>query len=285
MTRAYWVNALLAVTAIALGAWVYFAPGRGAPAEHPLSAIKRSEAASIRIERPGAKPVLLEKGNGSWRITAPFAARGNEARIEQMLEILEAKAAHRLAAADLARFELDQPRARLTIGGQSFSFGMVSPITREQYVQTGDAVYPVSPRYGAALPASAADLVSTRLFGPGEAPVRIALKSFAVEQEGGKWRQTPPAPDLGQGDFNRWVEEWRNAAAVRVEPHAGGKPLEEIRVELQNRGALSLGVLSREPDLVLLRADEKLRYHIRGDVAMRLLAAPGAAAATPPAKK
>jgi hypothetical protein len=281
MQRSIWVNALLAIFAAALGAWVYFAPPRDTPVEHPLSSIKPAEAASMRIERPGGTSLVLEKANGSWRVTAPFQARGNEARVEQILAILEAKSAHKLPAADLARFELDQPRARLTISGpaagQSFAFGMVSEITREQYVLTADAVYPVSPRYGAVLPASPADLVSSRLFAPGETPVRIALKAFAVEQHGGQWRQIPAAPDLGQADFNRWVEEWRSASAVRVEPHAGGQPVEEIRIDLKDRGTLALGVLSREPDLVLLRPDEKLRYAIRGDVAMRLLAGPGAA--------
>jgi hypothetical protein len=115
--------------------------------------------------------------------------------------------------------------------------------------------------------------------------VRIALKSFVVEQNGGQWRRAPAAPDLGQDDFSRWVEEWRNAASVRVEPHTGGKPAEEIRIELKERGPLALGVLSREPDLVLLRPDEKLKYYVRGDVAMRLLAGPGAAAANPAARK
>jgi len=289
MRRAYWVNALLAVLAVALGAWVYFTPSRDAPVTHSLSTLPRSEAASIRIERAGAQAMVLEKSGGAWRVSSPLQARGNEARVEQLLGVLEAQAAHKLPAVDLARFELDQPRARLTIAApaasQSFAFGLVSDLTREQYVMTSGAVYPLSPRYGAALPAGPADLISNRLFAPGEAPVRIALKAFAVEQHDGKWRQIPSAPDLGQGDFNRWIEAWRRAAAVRVEPHAGGGAAEEIRVELKDRDALVLGVLAREPDLVLLRPDEKLRYHIRGDVAMRLLVPPGAAARTPPAKK
>lgn len=289
MQRSIWVNALLAVIVVALGAWVYFTPSREASAEHPVSALKPADATSVRIERPGARPVLLDKAQGGWRMTAPFPARGHEGRIEQLLGILEARAAHKLSAGDLSRFELDQPRVRLTIAGpgngQSFAFGMVSEVTREQYVQTDGAVYALSPRYGAALPANPGDLISNRLFGPGETPVRIAMKSFAVEQRDGQWRQTPAAPDLRQEDYQRWVEEWRNAAAVRVDAHAGGKAADEIRIELKDRGELSLGVLSREPDLVLLRPDEKLRYSIRGDVAMRLLVPPGAAPAQPPTKK
>lgn len=289
MRRSIWINALLAAVAVALGAWVYFTPSRDAPVEHALSTLKRAEAVSIRVERPGAPPVLLQKAGATWRITTPFQARGNEARVEQLLGLLDARSAHKLPAVELARFELDKPRARLTIAasaaGQSFDFGMVNEITREQYVHTSGAVYPLSPRYGAALPAGPADLISTRLFGPDEAPVRIAMQSFTVELRDGRWRQVPEAPDLGQEDLSRWIEEWRNVAAVRVEPHAGGKTAGKIAIVLKDRGELGLGILSREPDLVLFRADERLAYYIRGDVAMRLLVPPGAAPAKPPAKK
>jgi hypothetical protein len=162
---------------------------------------------------------------------------------------------------------------------------MVNPVTREQYVLTGGAVYAVSPRYGAALPAGAAELASRQLFGTGEIPIRIGLKTFTVEQRDGKWRQTPAASDLSQDDFVRWVDEWRRAAALRVEPQGKGKPLAEIRVQLTGGAELALGLLAREPELVLLRADEKLQYHFRADAAKRLLSPPNAAAEVPAAKK
>ena len=212
----------------------------------------------------------------SWIITAPFIARADDLRVRQLLEILEARAANRLAATDLARFELERPAVQVNVDGQSFGFGMVNPITREQYVLTGGAVYAVSPRYGAALPASAAGLASRQLFGTGEIPIRIGLKAFTVEQRDGNWRQTPAASDLSQDDFVRWVDEWRRAAALRVEPQGKRKPLAEIRVQLKDGAALTLGLLAREPELVLLRADEKLQYHFRADAGKRLLSPPGA---------
>ena len=277
MQRSTWVNVLLGAAVAALGAWAYFKPAHDTRTGHPLSALIQAEARSIRIERAGEKPIVLEKRGGAWHLLAPFRARGNEARVRQLLELLEAQAQHKLGATDLGRFELDAPQARVTIAGQTFSFGMVNRVTREQYVQTGGAVYAISPVYGAAVPARPSDLVSGRLFGPGETPVSIDVGTFSVGLRGGKWRQTPPAPDLGQDDYLRWLEGWQQASAARVEPHAGGKPLGNIGVRLKDGGALTLGVLARDPELVLLRSDEKLEYHFRGEAAMRLLAPPGAA--------
>ncbi|MBI3041439.1 MAG: DUF4340 domain-containing protein [Betaproteobacteria bacterium] len=277
MSRVAWLNAALFAVVAALGTFVYFKPAKDAPADYPLSALKPAEAKTIRIERTGAAPMVLEQKQNAWFLVAPFAARGEEAHLQRLLEMLEARSAHRLAATDLARFGLDAPQARVTIGGQAFGFGMVSPVAREQYVLTNGAVFAVHPRYGTALPARAAELASRRLFGPGETPVRVALADFTVEQRDGKWRQTPDAKDSSQDDFAKWIEAWRNATALQVEPHAGAKPPSEIRIALKEGGALTLGLLAREPQLVLLRPDEKLQYYFRPEIAKRLLSPPDAA--------
>lgn len=277
MSRAAWINAALFAVVAALWAFVHFKPVQDVPANYPLSALKPAEAKTIRIERPGAAPMVLERKQNAWFLVAPFTARGEEARIQRLLETLEARSAHRLAATDLARFELDAPQARVTLGGQAFGFGMVSPVAQEQYVLTNGAVFAVHPRYGAALPARAAELASRRLFGPGESPVRVALADFTVEQRDGKWRQTPDAKDPSQDEFAKWIEDWRNATALQVESHAGAKAPAAIRITLKEGGALTLGVLAREPQLVLLRPDENLQYYFRPELAKRLLSPPDAA--------
>ena len=274
MSRVGWLNAALAVIVVALGAFFYFRPAQDAAVEYSLSALKPSEARSLRIERAGAAPILLDRKQDAWIISAPFAARADASRVQQLLAIVEARATHRLPASDLGRFGLEQPEARIIVDGQPFSFGMVSDITREQYVMSGDAVYAVHPRYGAALPVNAVQMASRQLFGADEAPVRIALKDFAVEQRDGKWTLAPRARDLSQDDLLRWVDEWRLAGALRVEPRSAARVQDEIKVQLKNGGGFTLGILSREPELVLARSDEKLQYRFRAETAKRLLSPP-----------
>lgn len=285
MKQNLWSNAALAAIVAALGAWVYFKPARDAPSVFPLSALKPSEARSIRIERPGEPPVMLEKLEGAWRITAPFPARGDDLKVQRLLEIVEAKASHRLPATDLARFELERPLARVIIDGQAFAFGMVGAVAREQYVLTGGTVYTVHPRYGTALPGGAGELASRQLLAPGEAPVRIEQKEFTVEQRDGRWTLAPAAGELSQDDLIRWTEDWRLSSATRVEPYVKGKALGEIRLQLKDGRRIVLGVLAREPELVLARSDEKLQYHFRPEIAKRLLAPPGATRPSSPAPR
>jgi hypothetical protein len=275
MSRLPWLNALLLVVVAALGALVYLKPGGDAPVEHSLSQLKPSDVKSIRIERRGAAAIALEKKAGGWVITAPLAARADELRVQRLIEIVEAKSAHRMAAGGLERFELEQPAARVTLAGQTFSFGMVNALTREQYVMAGDAVYAVNPRYGTALPADPFDLASRQLLGAGETPLRIELKEFTVEQRDGKWTLTPAhAGELSQDDLVRWVDGWRLASAIQVGPYVGGKPRPDIKIQLKNGGSFTLGILASGANLVLTRPDEKLQYYFRIDSAKQLLTRP-----------
>ena len=159
---ARWLNALLAAAVAVLGLLAYFRPA-SQPADHALTMIKASEAAGIRIERGDAQPILLVKKGDVWFMASPIAAPANPVRVRGLLAITEARSAHRLAATDLARFELERPMARVTIDGQHFDFGMVNQVSREQYVLTGDAVYTVSLGYAAALPARPDELIDKPL--------------------------------------------------------------------------------------------------------------------------
>jgi hypothetical protein len=281
--KRWWPVALLAAGVAALAAWIYLRPPPAGPAEHPLSALDPSSVSSLLIERPGEPPIAAERRGDAWFVTSPIPARGDETRIRQVLEIARAKSPHRYPAKDLARFELAEPQARVTLSGQTFSFGVVSAVTREQYVLAGDWVYVLTPRYGAALPASAADLASPRLLGPGETPVRFDLGAFTVVQRDGGWRLGSGGKDLSQDDFVRWVDNWRHAAAARVELHAGYRPAaDDVRITLKDGREIVVGVLSRAPEVTLVRPDEKLKYLFRGAVAQRLLAPPGETTSKPP---
>jgi hypothetical protein len=281
----WWSVALLAVAVAGLAAWIYLKPPPAGPVEHPLSTLEPSAVSSILVERPGEPPIAAEKKGDAWIVTRPFPARGDEMRIRQVLEIARAKSAHRYPATDLARFELVEPQARLILSGQTFSFGVVSAVTREQYVQAGDWVYVLSPRYGAALPASAADLASPRVLGPDETPARFDLGTFTVVQRDGGWRLGSGGEDLSQDDFVRWVDNWRHAMAARVELHAGYQPAsDDVKITLKDGREIVVGVLSRAPEVTLVRPDEKLKYYFRGAVAQRLLAPPGAPAQPAPKK-
>ena len=277
MSKAAWLNLLLAGIVAALGVLVTLKPDSSGPHEYSLATLNPGGARSIQIERPGAKPIVLEKRDNAWVMSAPLAARADPERIQRLLAIAGAQSSNRIAATDLARFELERPTARITIDGQSFDFGMVSPVTREQYVLTGEAVYTVGLQYAAALPGEPADVIDKQLLSAAETPVRFEFAAFAVAKDKtGKWTLRPSHGELSQDDFQAWQDGWRNASALRVEPYTSGKPLGTIKVGLATGTELVLTILAREPQLALLRTDENLVYYFLKEPAQRLISPPAA---------
>jgi hypothetical protein len=274
------LNLALLAAVIALALFAYYQPHKGEPA-HKLSTIKAADATSIKIEIAGSPPMVLARTAAGWNLTAPLPARADSLQVQRLLEILDATAKDRFPAAGLARYDLNEPSARVTINQQTFGFGAVNEMSREQYVLTQDGIFPVSLRYGTLLPRTVHQVVSRQLFAADEAPVAFRFDDFKLEQRDGKWQLTPPAANLSADDLTRWVDEWRLATALGVLPASNRKPLTVIKVMLKAGSEISVAVLQRDPNLVLARSDQPFEYQLSADAAKRLLSPPAAE----PAKK
>jgi len=276
--------ALLAVV-VALALFAYYKPAKTAP-EHKLSSLKPAEATSIKVEIAGDPPIMLARAGADWKITAPLTARADGTQVQRLLEILEASAKDRFPAQGLARYDLNEPAARLTINQQAFGFGGFNQMSREQYVLTQDGIYPLSLRYGSLLPKSVHQMISRQVFAPDEAPIAFRLVDFALMQNDGKWQLTPSAADLGADDVTRWVDEWRLASALAVLPLSNRTAVTRVKVTLKSGTDIFISVLQREPQLVIARSDQPYEYQLSAEAGKRLLAPPAAEAAkTEPAKK
>lgn len=262
-----WLNLFLSAVVAVLGtlAWLNPAPRETA---YPLSSLRAETVKQIRIEKPGQPPMTLEKTGGRWRVTAPFAARADEARIGRLLGLLAATSTERFPATDLARFELDRPLLSLTLGGQRFDFGALNPLTQQQYVASGGSVYLIAPQLAADAYAKAFDLADKKLLADNEQPAGFDLPGLQLARDGkGNWN----APRFGQDALNRYADQWKNAYALLVQPYDGSKPLQTLSLHLADGKTVELAVLQEQPDFVLLRRDEALQYHFPPELKARLL--------------
>jgi hypothetical protein len=271
------LNLALLVAVAALALFAYYKPHKSEP-EHKLSAIKAADVTSIKIEITGNPPVVLARTGADWKLTAPLPARADSFQVQRLLEILDATSKDRFPAAGLARYELNEPYARVTFNQQTFAFGAVNQLSREQYVLTQDGIYPLSLRYGTLLPKDPLQLVSRQLFAADEAPVAFTFSDFRLAQQDGKWQLTPPATDIGADDINGWVDEWRLATALNLQPASNRKPLATLKIKLKTGADITVAVLQREPQLVLARSDQPYEYQFSAAAAKRLLARPAAKA-------
>ena len=275
MSRVALANLALLLAVAAAGLWAYVKPAREAGTAYVLSERAPARASKIRIEREGHPAIALDRRGKRWHLVAPVRAEADARAVERVLAILTARGLARYPAAGLERYELERPRLRLSIDDESFAFGMANPVSGEHYVLARDAVYPIAPRYGAALPLDAMQMARRQLLSAAEIPWRIETPEFAVTLQDEKWRLTPGAGTVSEAELARWVENWRLAVATRVAPLARSRPaLGTVTVALKGAGSIAFTVTQREPELVITRGDEKLEYHFPAAGAQRLLFSP-----------
>lgn len=281
MKRGWLLNLVLLAAIAALGWLAWYMPSRNDTVDQPLSTAKPSAIRQVTLQRAGRPALQLQRSGEHWMLTAPVRARADEFQVLRMLTILGARPTARLPAVDLARFDLLSPAAILTVDSNTYAFGGINAVTREQYVMHDGAVYAVELRHGAGLPADAGALIRRVLLAENEQPVAITLPEFGVRQAGGRWVVTPAGADLGQDELQRYVDRWRHASAATAEAYDGRKPLDEIGITLSDGTTLALGILQREPQLILWRRDVGLQYLFLAAAGRVLLQHP----ATPDTKK
>jgi hypothetical protein len=268
------VNLLLlhGVVGLALNAWK-----RGNPPTEPtfkLSTQSAAAAKKIVVVPKKGDGYTLEKRDNVWYLSAPVQARADQTQVQRILDLLSASSKEQLPAADLKRFDLDAPMLRVSIDGQTFAFGTMNPLTQEQYIATGQNVYLVQSYYGSLVPATADRMLTHNLFRSGETPTAFSFRSFNVTQKDGKWTLSPAPPEKerpSQDELNRWVDDWRLASSLTTQTLNGKPAGENITVQLSDGKSLSFVVVRAEPELVLVRNDEKLEFHFSGEMSKRLL--------------
>jgi Domain of unknown function (DUF4340) len=269
------VNLLLLVGVIGLGVYVWHRGNQPAEPSYKLSAQTASAATKISVAMKKGGSYALEKRDNAWYLIAPLQARADQTQVQRVLDLLAATSKEQMPATELKRFDLDAPPVSVTVDGQTFAFGTINPLTQEQYIATGNNVYLVQSYYASQVPVSADRMLAHNLFRQGETPAAFTFKSFNLTQKDGKWTVTPaPAEEKdrpSQDELNRWVDDWRFASSLSTQPAASKPATETISVKLSDGKTLDFSVLSKEPELVLVRKDEKLEFHFSGEMSKRLL--------------
>jgi hypothetical protein len=267
-----WLNLALAALVAVLILLVWLKPRPTAQTEFRLSTLASASINRIAIDKPGQPAIVLQRNLAGWRLSTPFQARADGTMVGRLLEILAASSLQRFPATDLGRFQLDNPLLRLTLNDQEFSFGSQNTLTGEVYVATNGGVHLVAPSYLAYAMKMPADFAARSLLAEEEKPAGFEFADLKLSQNSdGKWLASPARPNLSQDDINRWVDEWRHASSVVTQPYDGTPSQESFTLSLGDGKLIPCKILRREPELVMLREDEKLQYHFPSEIGKRLL--------------
>mgnify|MGYP001812159407 CR=1 FL=1 len=271
------LNLVLLLALVGLGLYAYLRPGEEQDPGIAVSQLERSDVVRVTIERGTKMDIEMAQRDGRWLMLRPYQTRVEPLQLARLLDLTEATASDVLPADNLARYGLDPPTARVTLNDQSFAFGNTNEITNEQYLARGDQIYLVRTFLGYNIPLDVTKLLSHKLLGESEKPVEFNFGDWqAVKNDKGAWslQGKPPEADVDAptaDQLNVWAAEWNLASALAVQPFQGTPRGERIRIRLGNGSSATFRVLSRQPDVQLLRVEENMLYRLGTDAGGRLL--------------
>jgi hypothetical protein len=275
MRLGWLVNAALLVGVIGLAVFAWHRNQQPSEPSYTLSTLAANNATKIAVQLKTGAGYALEKRDNVWYLTAPMQARADQTQAQRILDLLTASSKQQLPATDLKRFDLDAPAMTVTIDAQKFAFGTVNPLSQEQYVASGDKVYLVQSYYASQVPPTANRMLTHTLLRQGETPTAFKFKSFTVTQQDAKWTLAPlPANEKerpSQDDLNRWADDWRFASSLSTQIAGNQKGAESIAIKLSDGRTVDFVVVRKEPELVLVRSDEKLEFHLSREMSKRLM--------------
>lgn len=278
MKNRWLLNIVLAIVIAALALVAIYKPGSRKQAEStPLTALPADAVTRLRLVRPKQSDVVLERRDEAWWLTAPRHARANGFRVDELARLAATPVKTRFAAApeDLAKYGLDKPIATLFVNDAEIRFGAMHPLQNELYVLHAGQVQLVPAATLRAATGPVDDLLSLNLLDDKTKILALRLPGFSLKQnEQGAWVRTPELKDIESDRINRFVDEWRHARALLVQPARGTTARERVLITVADGAktrTLEFGIVARKPELVIVRRDEKLAYHFPADNAARLL--------------
>ncbi|MDH5301403.1 MAG: DUF4340 domain-containing protein [Gammaproteobacteria bacterium] len=245
MSRLGILNLLLFVTLLGLGAFVYFAPtpSKETP-QQSFDAVNAEQVTQILLQRNNLDDVKLEKINGHWMLNyRQQMLPAHQWRIDNLLQLLQAKSEHRFDTQEPGKFGLAPPRAQIRFNDYTLLIGDNDPIQRQRYIAHNNTVMLVTDQYYIHL---FADLTNYLSLSPLDdltiTDVRIQQANITLQSD----------------ERKAWLDQWRHLQALQVIAAQDITSGRNIDIIYGNGQQLSLLL----QDKFLVRPDLALAYEL-----------------------
>lgn len=274
MNKRNLVNLVLLLAVAGLGLLAWLEPGKdAAPAPVKITALDPTTVQRIRIERPN-DTVEMVRSEARWRLSAPVTAPANSIRADTIANIatIESLSQQAIAGLDLAAYGLAEPKARLWLDDTLIDFGGSTPLDNRRYVRVGDTLHLIPDLRYYQLIGHWTGYLSLRLLDEGTALERIDLPQLTLVNQEGSWLPEPKPNQWSADAATALAQRWLNVQALEVQEHKDAVHGDEVHLHLSGQEQpVRFIIAAREPDLVLVRPDLGLAYHLVASQAQELL--------------
>lgn len=274
--RGRWgINLSLFLIVLMLGILALTRPGKK-DGETPSPLLTIDATALKRVTLDNGEHIEFEHKDGSWRLTQPFSAAVNQARVQQLLAIPSMIPAAEYPLPEPSHrkgYGLSEPFAKLQIEGTELEFGGTAPLDHRRYVRIGEKLYLLDDSFSHQLASKATDFVDKKLI-PEDATIRaLNLPGLRLSKSTeGVWTSMPV---LSVEQIQDLVMQWSTSRAIEVRRGAPKVLGEKIELET-SIGPIRFSIFQKKPELILGREDLDLVFVMTGETARALLNQPAA---------
>ncbi len=275
MGKRSWLNLLLLLVVLALVALVYLEPGKQPQQVVKLTSLDPGSVRQIRIDRPEAETVVLQRQAEHWNLMEPVEVSANQVAIQRILALVSRESLQRYPAEglDLQKYGLQQPRAELVIDDVELAFGRINPLNSRLYVMVDNVMHMVAQNDISFLTLAWYRYVSPRLLPADSDLQKLEIPDLGkLERAAEGWQFDGAVMPQSNDQLQGLVDAWRNAQAMQVRPVGDVLATETVVVKFDAGTAISFGLLNSEDRLVLQRPELALEYLFDKSQSQRLLA-------------
>jgi len=242
--------------------------------EQRLHGIEANTVTTIHLQRGPDDQIILEKRNEQWWMTSPRHWPANHSRVQSLFKLLRQPYYGQFKSQDmdLTRYGLQPPVASIRFNQSRFDFGNTEALNNLRYLQFGDQIYLVEDHSFYNVIAIVPRYLSTRLLHKDESITALSLPGLDLQQKDGKWQST--AKDGHADETIRLLQAWQNAVALSVDiddkTSIKNKPVIRLRLNTQTV-PVEFAIIQQQPNLLLLRLDNRLLYQLHPHQARQLL--------------
>ena len=275
MIRQWSLNLALALLIGGLTSVALFRPGLETDQPvTPLTNVNTETIREISVQRPAQDAILLRKENQYWQLIKPIRARASDFVINEILAVATAASQIQLpysASEEAGKYGFSNPRAVVQLDQSTITFGDTNSLNQLQYVLHEKQVHMVSANLIWSVNRQANEYIDKRLLEFRQSPQSIQFADGSrLELVNGNWSVSNSKYNQPGDSLARLVNEWRSASATRVAPYEQGRAQGSIRVGYGDGMVIEFDILSLKPELILMRKDERLQYHLPGTASNRL---------------
>ena len=280
------INITLLVLLVALGLIVWLDPfSAPEPQKTPLTNVDITHVHKISVFNANQLQFVVELLPGTpkstWYLTNPLKIPANPAKIQQLLTLLNTNSfrQYRIKSDNLAKLGLGKPSWKVafdTVQNQTVVlFGKTEPIEQKRYVLVDDTVHLIIDQYSQYNVGSPLMLANLDILPVDKSVKELRLPDQIIKKVDGEWQSTRAEGAISQQTYNKFIDEWRYAQALRValvDKPTQSSNAQVVTVILEKaEQPVHFVIEANDQNYVVTNKDWGVRYYFNSSVGEKLL--------------